>query len=53
MAMTQKEMDKMPMKNRDIKVLSDAQKRIAQTAEPFDKITGADFKKLQKEKKGR
>ena len=29
MAMTQKEMDKMPMKNRDIKVLSDAQKRIA------------------------
>jgi len=34
------------------KKLSPAQKKIARLAPPFDKITGADFKKLRKNKKG-
>jgi hypothetical protein len=38
-------------KEADKKKLSPAQKKIAAKAAPFDKITGADFKALKKEKK--
>lgn len=34
------------------KKLSTAQMKIARLAPPFNKITGADFKKLRKTKKG-
>jgi hypothetical protein len=34
-----------------MKKLSSKQKRIAKAAAPYNKITGADFKKLQKKKK--
>ena len=34
------------------KKLSKAQMKIARLAPPFNKITGADFKKLRKTKKG-
>jgi len=34
-----------------MKKLSPKQKRIAKAAAPYNKITGADFKKLQKKKK--
>ena len=34
------------------KKLTAAQMKIAKLAPPFDKITGADFKKLRKNRKG-
>jgi hypothetical protein len=34
------------------KKLSKSQMKIARLAPPFDQITGADFKKLRKNKKG-
>ena len=34
-----------------MKKLSPAQKKIARTAKPYNKITGADFKALKRKKK--
>lgn len=42
----------MQKKAKKSKKLSPAQMKIARLAPPFDKITGADFKKLRKNKKG-
>ena len=50
MEMSKKEMEKVPMRNRSIKKLTAAQKRIASAAPPFDEITGADFKALKNKK---
>ena len=44
----------MKNKNKDLdgsQILSPKQKRIAAMAPPFNKITGADFKKLKKQNK--
>tara|TARA_R100001460_G_scaffold15924_5_gene35013 strand:+ start:4440 stop:4592 length:153 start_codon:yes stop_codon:yes gene_type:complete len=50
MAMSKKEMEKIPMRDSSIKKLTAAQKRIASAAPPFDQITGADFTALKKKK---
>jgi len=42
----------MQKKVKKSKKLSPSQMKIARLAPPFDKITGADFKKLRKNKKG-
>lgn len=42
----------MQKKAKKSKKLSSSQMKIARLAPPFDKITGADFKKLRKNKKG-
>lgn len=34
------------------KKMSPGQKKIARAAKPYDKITGADFKKLKSKKRG-
>ena len=40
------------MKKKKKKKLTAAQMKIAKLAPPFDQITGADFKKLRKNRKG-
>ncbi|QDP54119.1 MAG: hypothetical protein GOVbin1629_55 [Prokaryotic dsDNA virus sp.] len=48
--MSKKDMDKIPMRNKDIKKLTEKQQKIARKAHPYDEITGADFKVLREEK---
>ena len=48
--MSKKDMDKIPMRNKDIKKLSEKQKKIARAAHPYNEITGADFKALKQQK---
>ena len=46
--MNKKQMDSMPMKNKDIKVLTKRQQYIAQQSGDPNKIEVSDFKKLRK-----
>tara|TARA_R100000657_G_C4541648_1_gene17870 strand:+ start:202 stop:366 length:165 start_codon:yes stop_codon:yes gene_type:complete len=50
MSVSKKEMDKIPFRNNVISKLTDKQKKIAKVAPPYDRITGADFKKLKQRK---
>ena len=48
--MNKKQMDSMPMKNKDIKVLTNRQQYIAQQSGDPNKIEESDLKKLRKKR---